>query len=171
MLDTAPPGYVETAWPQIGRLFALEESTVALEGHLVGYFMALDGGACLRAAVATALQTPIERIPADLDDAGKLLMWCDGQGIGIDFRRPGVGPRPVGLGIAVTRPLADRDDYGRPPSRHTIVLLDGVIFFDPAGRFLWPSGQPPAPVQPDEIDHVVVLTPSRKDPKHVDSAL
>jgi hypothetical protein len=148
-----PEGYLDT---EIfgSRVFIREEPTCELPDGLTGWYMRPPRGDCLQACVATILQRPFDTIPEELGDLSGLLPWADAEDLEIGFLTPGAGPRPSGLSIGVTAPIAEAVV---PGARHTVVLRDGYLFFDPADRFLWPNGQPPARVKAAAIDHVITL--------------
>jgi hypothetical protein len=150
-LEEPPPGYVET---HIGdqRLFQLESPTCQLPGLGVGYWM--RGGdpdiPCAQAAWATLLQEPTENIPREGTRDGRADFYTslEQRGIEVDYveGRPGQPP-PPGFAIGVTDAAGEALD----PGRHTIILRDGLNFFDPAMGILWPDGRPPARVRAVEF--------------------
>ena len=149
-----PAGYrlVSVPFGDDGLMYELRSPTIDLGDGLTGYWMEANG-ACLQAAVATALQRSPETISLPGLEAGDLINWAQTEGYDVDLLPPGVGPRPIGLSVGLTRTYTDRVDRGRIPARHVVVLRDGVLFFDPAMRFIWPStGQPPRKTQVSDIE-------------------
>lgn len=156
-----PPGYelTEASW---GPMYTRTSPTCDLGDGLVGHYVRPPTFSCFQAAIATAIQAEsIDAVP-DITEVGELLLWGEEEGFEVDFRHPGVGERPMGLSIGVTVPVENpitTNNRGGLPARHTVILRDGVLFFDPTrGAMLWPNGYPPKGFSADQIDHVITLT-------------
>ncbi|MEX2106541.1 MAG: hypothetical protein WD810_06545 [Solirubrobacterales bacterium] len=155
---TPPPGYELIEHPEIGPMFIWRERTCTLPDGETGYWMTATGGACLEAALATVLRRPIESISLPGLEASHVMTWGEANGYTVNIRQPRQGPRPMGSALGFLGARADRVDRGRAPAGHTVALLDGYLYHDPAQCFLWPSGQPPAPVRPADIEFVMTFT-------------
>jgi hypothetical protein len=127
----------------------------------VGHYVRPPRFACFQAAIATALQLDSLDDAPDIVDPGEFLIWAEENGIAVDFRKPGVGPRPMGLSIGVTTPVEQdipTNVTNDQPGRHTVVMRDGRLFFDPSrGALLWPNGEPPEAVRVADIESVITL--------------
>lgn len=158
--DAPPEGYTEAAIYGGHRIFIREEKTCEMPGGLVGYYMTEHGG-CLQAAAATVLQRPLEDLP-DTTRSGVLRQWAEANGYYLTTVRPGVDPRPEGLAIGVSVSFPDGLIAN---ARHTVVLRDGRIVFDPASCFLWPGGHPVQPTTAGEIEYALTFQP-KKEMRH-----
>jgi hypothetical protein len=91
----------------------------------------------------------------DSDRFAEWAMRLAEDGLLVDLVQPEPGePPPPGFAIGVTA----RFDDAIEPGRHTVVIRDGRLFFDPASGFLWPNGEEPARVRCVEF----AITLSRK---------
>jgi hypothetical protein len=140
------------------EIWMREQATVELPGGLTGHYMTPQG-ACMNASVATVLQRPLESIVSDLREPVAILKWGEEEDIEVNYLQPRIDPRPEGLSLGVTFPLPTGVI---PNARHVVVLRDGHLLFDPAGRFLWPPGHPPKPVTARDIEYVITLTPPKE---------
>lgn len=135
----------------------LPEETTVLEDGAVGYYQR-NMNDCLRAAIATAVQIPYEDVP-DTEPTGaggqgewlqvysRLWEWAAGQGIRLEFHTfPPICEAPW---VGVT-PRGD-DGY-----RHTIVIANGQLYFDPASGFETPDGTQIATTR--EVEYGITFT-------------
>jgi hypothetical protein len=114
---------------------------------------------CLQAAIATAVQIPYEQVPVTAPTGAggqgewlrvysRLWEWSAALGFAMAFHTdppfsetPWVGVTPRG-----------EDGY-----RHTIVIANGILYFDPASGFETPDGTEIATTR--EIEYAITFHP------------
>lgn len=121
---------------------AMDREVVRLADGDLGYAMApLRYDECLRAAIATVTQTPIERVPdpqlderleagenveeIDRDAWSQLRRWAAGRGLRIVIHHKLPARRRRWIGVVP-------DPAPEPFGDHCLVMCHGELYFDPA---------------------------------------